>query len=26
VSNKEKTKVTLNNVKLLRDVLAHLFG
>jgi hypothetical protein len=26
LSNKEKTKVTLNNVKLLRDVLAHLFG
>ena len=26
VSNKAKTKVTLNNVKLLRDVLAHLFG
>jgi DNA repair protein RadA/Sms len=25
LSNKGKTKVTLNNVKLLRDVLAHLF-
>jgi len=26
LSNKEKTKITLKNVNLLRDVLAHLFG